>query len=361
MDKLAVAAAGGKVGLSTGQARSMFYKRMSVMTAMGLTYAIMMSDDEEYNALPDYVRDRNWVLPYGKELGFTPVIPIPAELSFFFKAIPERVVQYYKLQGTDEERALMSIIKDLMLQGVDVFSSPNVTPQLLKPLLENISNYSFFLGRPLESQSQVANLRPFQRYGTGTSELAKAAGTGLETVANSTGIEALAVSPIKIENMIRGILGTTAGTVLAMTDAIMNPSRTDRPMHSMLSAQLTGASAFMKDGVGTRYIDEIYNLERAVEQTYSTYNRMMTNEPERAVAFLEDNIGLYSVRPLVRAYMEQIKDLNALSIKIDKMEGVTPQEKRDMITELKMSQAEIARDVFRLRKTIADIQTSSSE
>jgi hypothetical protein len=333
---------------------------MSVMTAMGLTYAIMMQDDEEYNALPDHVRDRNWVLPYGKALGFTPVIPIPAELGFFFKAIPERVVQYYKLQGTDEERAAMSIIKDLLLQGVDVFSSPNVTPQLLKPLLENIANYSFFLGRPLESQSQVANMRPFQRFGAGTSELAKSMGQGLEDASNYTGIEALAISPIKIENMIRGLLGTTAGTVLAMTDALMNPTRSDRPMHSMLAAQLTGASAFMKDGVGTRYLDELYNLDRRVEQTYGTYNRMLAADPEKAVAFLQRNIGWYTARPLVRGYMDKVKELNALSIRIDKMpEGISGQEKRELITELKVAQTELARDVFRMRKMIEETQADA--
>ena len=360
MDKLAVAMAGGKVGLSTGQARSMFYKRMSVMTAMGLTYALMMSDDEEYNALSDHVRDRNWVLPYGKELGFTPVIPIPAELAFFFKSIPERVIQYYKLQGTDEERKAMDLIKEGLLQGVDLFSSPNVTPQLLKPILENIANYSFFLGRPLESQSQVANLRPVERFGVGTSELAKSAAQVLENASNKTGVEAIAVSPIKIENLIRGIFGTTAGTALALTDALMNPTRTDRPMHSMLSAQLTGASAFMKDGVGTRYIDELYNLERAAEQVFSTYNRRMEYDPESAVDFLEKNIGLYSIRPLVRSYMQKVKDLNSTAMDIDKIQGISPQEKRELITELKIAQTELARDVFRIRKIARDAQRGSS-
>jgi hypothetical protein len=248
------------------------------------------------------------------------------------------------------------------LQGVDVFSSPNVTPQLLKPLFENLANYSFFLGRPLESQSQVANMRPFERYGAGTSELAKSMGQGLENASNYTGVEALAISPIKIENMIRGLLGTTAGTVLAMTDALMNPTRTDRPLHSMLAAQLTGASAFMKDGVGTRYLDEIYNIERKVEQTYGTYNRILASDPERAINFLQRNIGWYSARPLVRSYMERIKELNALTIRIDKMpEGISGQEKREMITDLKMSQADIARDVFRLRKMIQETQDNSSE
>ena len=89
MDKLLLAAAGNpsaqrSIGATTGYARNLFYKRMGVLTAMGFGYALMMSDDEEYQNLPDYVRDRNWIIPGGKDLGFVPAIPLPAELSFFF-------------------------------------------------------------------------------------------------------------------------------------------------------------------------------------------------------------------------------------------------------------------------------------
>lgn len=355
MDKLAVAAAGRMVGTNVAQARSNFYQRMATLTAMGMTYAILMSDDEEYNALPDHVRDQNWVLPWGKELGFTPSIPIPPELAFFFKAIPERVVQYYRLSGTDEERAVLSVIKELAIRGYDVFNSPNVTPQVLKPILENMANYSFFLGRPLESQSQVANLRPFQRYGTGTSELAKATAEGLETVANKTGLDIFAVSPIKIENMIRGLLGTTAGTVLALTDMMFNPTRTDRPIHSSLFAQATGASALMKDKLGTRFLDDIYDLEMKVEQVYGTFNSLKESNPERAMQFLEDNYSLYSMRDVVKGYMDRIRTINQFSMRINKDTSMSGEEKRQLIDELKEYQLQIARDVLRLRKMAADI------
>ena len=175
-DKLLVAAAGGKLGVgeSIGQPRSVFWKRMSTLTAMATMYALMMSDDDEYNKLPDNIRDRNIILPFGKEFvqkyGFVPAIPLPADLAFIFKAVPERVIQYYKLYGTPEERSMLEITAELAKQGYNVFATPNVTPQLLRPIVENMINYSFFLDRPLESQMQVSNYRPFQRYGAGTSE-----------------------------------------------------------------------------------------------------------------------------------------------------------------------------------------------
>jgi len=355
MDKLASAAAGGLVGKKTGTARSMFYKRMMVLTAMGTAYALLMSDDEEYEKLPDHVRDTNWVLPYGKALGFTPAIPIPAELAFFFKAIPERVLRYYKYQGTEDERAAIDVLKELTKRGVDVFSSPNLMAQGIRPLVENLINYSFFLGRPLESQSQLA-LRPFERYGTGTSESMKAVGSLLEDAANATGIETFAISPIKLENALRGLFGTSMGLALSVSDALLYPNRTDRPLHQQIGAQITGVSAVMKDPVGTRFMDEIYDLEKRTAQVYGTYNRMLKTKPEEAEVFLLDNIGIYSIRPQVQSLMETIRVMNESTQAINRDTSLSPEERRKLIDDLRAEQNDIARQVWQLRREARNIQ-----
>lgn len=343
MDKLLLAAGGGKtVGVSTGYARNLFFKRMGVLTAMGLSYALLMSDDEEYQNLPDHVRDRNWVLPYGKELGYTPVIPLPPELSFFFKAIPERVVQYYKLQGTPEERDALRVARELMLSGVDIFWAPNLTPQLVKPFLENMMNYSFFLGRPLESQSQL-RLDPSQRFGTSTSEAVKAAAEALA----QRGIE---VSPIKIENAIRGVLGMSAGVALSVADVMVNPTRTDRPLHQSLLAQFTGASAFMKDPVGTRFLDDMYDFEDKVAQAYNTYNRLVQTNPEKADAYLLQNYGRYSVYEATKTVMESIRDLNKEAQIVDRAKDIPPDERRQIMNTLRAQQNELAQISYALRR-----------
>lgn len=343
MDKLLLAAGGGKtVGVSTGYARNLFFKRMGVLTAMGFSYALLMFDDEEYQNLSDHVRDRNWVLPYGKELGFTPVIPVPPELSFFFKAIPERVVQYYKLQGTPEERDALRVARELMLSGVDIFWAPNLTPQLVKPFFENMVNYSFFLGRPLESQSQL-RLDASRRFGTGTSEAVKAAAEALA----QRGIE---LSPIKIENAIRGVFGMSAGLALSVADVMVNPTRTDRPLHQHLAAQLTGASAFMKDPVGTRFLDDMYDFEDKVAQAYNTYNNYVKTAPEKADAYLLQNYGRYSVYEATKAVMESIRDLNNEAQVVDRAKDIPPDERRQIMNTLRAQQNELAQISYALRR-----------
>lgn len=368
MDKLMLAAAGNTpmqkiTGTTTGSARALFHKRMAVLATMGLIYAILMSDDEEYQKLDDNVRDRNWILPAGKDFvekyGFVPAISIPSELGFFFKSITERIVQYYKLQGTDEERDALRIVKELLVQGVDVFSSPNVTPQIIKPILENMANYSFFMGRPLESQMQL-NLRPVLRESMGTSEIAKGIAGGLDKLSMETNIEAFQISPIKIDNLLRGLFGSAAGAVISMTDAMINPTRTDRPLHQQFGPQITGAAAFIKDGVGTRYTSDLYDLEKSVEQVYKSYRAYVeAGENEKAEELIDKNIGLYAIRGQVQGLMEQVRTINAFARKIDKLAEEDPEARREEINELRKLQNEIAKEVYVLRKMAFDIQRDS--
>ena len=291
------------------------------------------------------MRDRNWVLPYGKELGFTPVIPLPAELSFFFKAIPERVVQYVKLQGTPEERDALTVAKEMLLAGVDLFSTPNLTPQLVKPFYENLVNYSFFLGRPLESQAQLA-LDPSKRYGTSTSEAIKAGTAAL----SEAGIE---ISPIMVENAVRGVLGMSAGLAISVADALVNPSRTDRPLHQQVIPQLTGASALMKDPVGNRFLDDIYDLDKKVEQAYNTYKKEEKDDPEKANAYYLRTFGLQSIREEMKGVMNAIREMNAQARAIDKMTDIPSEERAQLIADLKSQQNELARISYALRRRAA--------
>lgn len=356
-DKLLVAAAGGKLGVgqSIGQPRAIFWKRMGTLAAMATVYALLMSDDDEYNKLPDRVRDRNIIIPLNKEFvqkyGVLPGIPLPADLAFIFKAIPERIIQYYRLQGTPEERSMLEITRELVKQGYDVFSTPNITPQVLRPILENITNYSTFLDRPLESQAQQ-NLRPFERYGMGTSEVAKRAAAFGEDIAVSTGVEAFAVSPIKLENFIRGMLGTIGGTVLAVGDALINPTRTDRPLQNQLLPQLTGASTLMKDAVGSRFIDEMYRLDREAEQVHNTYKRLHDRDPDSAERFLLEHYGLYTMRNNIKGIMQGIQTATKTALAVDQMPDLSPEDRRDMINMLRRDQTLLARQAYEVRRLV---------
>jgi hypothetical protein len=360
-DKLLVSAAGGKtVGTTIGESRATFWRRMTYLTALGATYACLMSDDEEYNNLSDHVRDRNIILPFSKEFvkeyGVVPAIPLPADLAFIFKAIPERFVQYIKKYGTDEEQDALKVVAEMVRQGFDVFGSPNLIPQIARPIIENMGNYSFFLDRPLESQAQQ-RLLPYKREGMATSDTMKALASGLQDFSTWTGIQEFAVSPIKLENFVRGMLGSIAGPLLAVGDAFINPSRTDRPLHQMLGMQLTGASAFVKDALSSKSMDELYKLEKRSAQAYNTFNELAkSGDMDKAQAAFEDNYGYISVYKDVSALLREVAELSKAAREIDKDASMTPDERRQAINQLRVLQNEYAQDVFRLQKMARDLQ-----
>ena len=344
-DKLVAAAGGRIVGMNSAVARATFWQRVTVLTSLGIMYALLMSDDEEYNNLPDHVRDRNIILPFNKEFvekhGSVPAIPLPADLAFIFKAITERVIQYYKHYGTDEERSALQMTKELMLAGFDVFSSPNLTPQLIRPIFENFINYSFFLGRPLESQSQQ-RVSAYLREGMGTSDTMKLVAEKLD----EAGVE---ISPIKLENFVRGMFGSIAGMALALGDTLINPSRTDRPLHLMLGSQLTGASAFMKDALSSKSMERLYNLEKRTVQAYNGLNKLVEeNKMERADQHYAENYGLLQVHDQVQELMRLVGDLSRIARQIDKDTSMTPEERRLAINELRTMQNEYSRKIARI-------------
>jgi hypothetical protein len=124
----------------------------------------------------------------------------------------------------------------------------------------------------------------------------------------------------------------------------------------MLAAQLTGASAVMKDAVGTRYLDEVYDLEKDVNRVNSTYNRMLEREPENADEYLRKNVGLFSIRPAVSSLMKTIKELNNEAALVDRTTEIDEGERRMLINQLRAQQNEIAQQVGMLRTQARKIQ-----
>jgi hypothetical protein len=320
--------------MNRNAARKMFLSRVAMMTALGFVYALSMSDDEGYKNATDDVRDNNWLLPNGYK------ISLPKELGFMFKSIPERIVGYYLRHGTDEEQTIMEALGSTLKGAMSAYGSPNVTPSIIKPILENMTNYSFFLQRELESAS-MQKLEPGQRSTSSTSELAKAVG------------ESINVSPIKIDNFLRGTFGMAGATTLLATDAVLNPTRPDRPMY-----QMPFGSLFLYDTIGGRAKNEFYQLQEKVGQADATFKHLQQTDPEKAGKFLEANAALISVAPMINNSLETLSNLRRMRAfyeqGTEEMLGMDGAERRAAIDELRTAENEALRYVRELKKSLAD-------
>ena len=341
MDVLYRAASGidSTSSIERNAARRLFWSRVGMMTAFGMMYALAMSGDEGYENATEDVRDNNWILPGGYKL------PVPKELGFIFKTIPERAIEYVKRSGTPEEQSVGEAVTGVLKSALSTYGMPNTVPSTIRPVLENMANYSFFLQRELESTSMQGK-EPGQRYTSSTSELAKAIGGALN-------MEAL--TPIKIDNLLRGWFGLAGSTTLLATDAMLNPTRPDRPLY-----QMPFASIFLYDTIGGRAKNEFYDFQNKAAQAENTFNDMMKNDPEKAVQYLEKNEALISVAPMLNASLEELSNLRRLRMMAeqgsDEMVGMTGEERRKFIDEVREAENETLGYVRELKKQVNDMK-----
>ena len=337
MDVLYRSATGldSSASINRAAARKMFLSRVAIMTSLGFVYALAMGDDEGYKNASEEVRDNNWLLPNGYKFG------VPKELGFIFKSIPERIVEYYRRSGTDEEQSVSQALGSVMKGALSAYGSPNVTPSFIKPIVENLTNHSFFLQRELESAS-MKRLEPGQRYTSSTSELAKVLGDQTN------------VSPIKIDNFLRGMFGMAGSTTLLMTDAILNPTRPDRPLY-----QMPFGSLFLYNTEGGRTKNEFYSLQEKVSQADTTFKSLRETSPDKALAYYEKNVNLIAVAPILNSSLQQLsksrKLRQQLETSTDEQLGMTGKERREAIDSVLKQENDSLKYVRMLDKQVRDL------
>ena len=318
-------------------ARKLFYSRMGIMFALGTVYAMSMGGDDDYESTTEEVRDNNWIFPGGYKL------PVPKEIGFLFKSIPERLVGYLNRYGTEEEQGVQEALGSLFKGAFSAYSGPNAVPSTIKPFLEHMTNYSFFMQRELVPSSMKERPAGIQ-YLSDTSELAKLVGKTAD------------VSPIIVDNYLRGFFGMAASTTLMMTDAILNPTRPDRPLY-----QLPFASIVRYDTIGGREKAEFYDLREKVMKARNGYNALQKTDPVAAEEFAEKNYALIDAAPEVNRLLTELSNLRkervlyeqATAEVVGEMSGA---ERRQLIDEIRKEEKSVLSDIRKLRKFIRDEQ-----
>ena len=298
MDVLYRAASGidSSASIDRAQARKMFWSRAAIAISLSTLYAMSKGDDDdEYNESDLRTRDANWFVGGTK-------ISVPGELGAIFKVIPERVVEYYRRKGTPEEQDAMEAIRTAMSYiGEQYVGRITPVPQLAKPLLEAWTNYSFLTGRELVGIHQK-QLEPSMQRREGTSELAIAIAEFARDVGGTD-----FVSPIIVDNVLRGYLGSTAALTVMVTDSLLNPTRMDRPLHKYALL-----SNYAIDPIGKRRIAEFYDERDRVGRANTTLNELVSSgKLAEAEAYMEKHEQELILNSTINATLEQLEQTRA--------------------------------------------------
>ena len=210
-------------------------------------------DDDWYKELDENTKYTNWAIPLpgGTHL----LIPKPQEVGILFGSGIEAVLN--QMTGTDPHG-----MKEWARQYAEAMT-PSLYPAVVRPLIEWMTNYSFWTGRNLvpASLQKAPSEMQFTSY---TSELAKSLG-------DTWLAKSIKLSPIAIDNWISGWFGSAGRFVANMLNDpisyVRGNSRPSEPAKYWYEMPVIG-SFIRQNGQNSEYVNRMYEIQKDMNDDY---------------------------------------------------------------------------------------------
>jgi len=302
--------------------------RGALLAVGSLAYAAMMQDDEAYkNATPEQ-KYGNWFIRIS---GIDEPIrfPIPFEIGYLFKALPEAI--YNSMANESGAEEAFKALKTIVLQTIPGGSSYFI-PQALKPAIEYGMGKSFYTGRDTLSRREQAVL-PEQQFRENTSEISKMMGSGL------------GLSPIKLEALISGYTGTMGlAFVQALSMGVPTGESPEKTTKRLSDMPVSGSSFQPNDAGGI--INAVYERMNDVKKVETSVNQMMAEgrvaEAKELVNKRADEFAQSGVADYFTSNMQQITKFEN-AIRASNMTGDEKRAKLDDTRQMKIRLAQMVR------------------
>lgn len=296
------------------------------LAAMSLAYAGAMQDDETYkNATPDQKYGNWFVKVPGVEQSVR--VPIPFELGYIFKALPEALYNTIatKHGGEEAAEAFKGIVRQLIPGGTSYG-----LPQAIKPLIEVGLGKSFYTGRDIESAREQAEM-PGTRYRDNTSEAAKLVG------------QATNISPIKIEALVNGYTGSMGLALLQSLNVMLPQTGPDKAAKRLSDMPVVGTLFQPADASGI--IDATYKALQEATQVRASYKSLIEKgEYGKAQALIQGKLDELSLNAIAGKFKQQMGELTKAERAI-KGSSASEEEKRKSLDAIRQIKIQIASSV----------------
>ena len=301
--------------------------RGGMIAAGTLAYAAAMQEDEAYkNATPEQ-KYGNWFIRVpGVEEAVR--LPIPFEIGYIFKALPEALYNSMVNEHGSEEavKAFGSILKQLIPGG----SSYGI-PQAMRPAIEAGLGKSFYTGRDILSAQEKA-LLPEDQFRENTSEVSK-------TIGRVAG-----VSPIILDSLVQGYTGAMG---LAFVQAVgLGFPKSEGPEAAVrrLSNLPVVGTAFQPNDAGaiiTRVYDRMNEFKKVENSVESLIARGYKAE---AMELLNKRGNEYAAAEIADYYTTTMRELTQYENAI-KASDAPPEQKRQQLDEIRKMKTRFATTV----------------
>jgi hypothetical protein len=308
------------------------FQRAAMMAGFTMLYASMMQDDEAYQNANDDEKYSNWFMPnpFGEE---HIKVPIPFEMGLMFKAIPEALVN--TMFGDAKARDTMSAIGKMTWNSIPISG-----PQGIKPALETAINYSFFTGRPIESE-RLQRYEPGERYTDRTSELVKSIGGALN------------ISPVKIEYLIKGYTGSLPLAIASLSNPVLRSSEAgEQPeTRSFIGSETPLIGSFFQAKDATGLVNKAYKDMDEINKAKETYKKILDEGREQeAEAYMEANADMIAMGTMAGRFRKRMGDLTSQERLVRSDSTLSAGEKRELLDEIRKEKIDLAKSFSSARE-----------
>jgi hypothetical protein len=263
-------------------------------------------------------------------------VPVPFEIGFLFKTLPEAAWRLYS--GTSTGKEVAKSVLDGLIHNIP--GGGTIVPQAFKPAFEIIMNHSLFTGNPIEGMGDQG--KPVVERGRNASEFSKAA--------SQAGLDNIGLSPAKIDALIKGYFAELGGTFLSVTSDLMGAEKPTKNIEAQL-----GAKAFMTDPKLSKAVSDFYTLEHnAKEMTNMFASLKKEGLFDRAREYLNDDEkrSQMAAAPAFRRIGEQLGKIRTEIKRVENREGMTADEKQTRINELRKLLSQTAKKGYEVAERV---------
>jgi len=309
-----------------------FFLRGAAITLPALALLFANWDDERYQAASDAEKDNYFFIPVGDTLV---KIPSPFEVGAIFKTLPERVTRWWL--GQDSAAKFGTRVGHVILDQLAM----DPTPQIFKPLVEQMANRVGYTGAPIVSRD-LERLRPEQQVGTNTSGFGRVLADLLPDILPDP-----TRSPVRIDHMVRAYLGTLGTTLLAGSTGVYNAvSGKEAAARRLEDTPVIGR--FLTDRtkapLSSVYVGDFYELTRKVEQYAASMKRLrQLGEVDAARELLTERRAEIQLRPFMDKVNDRMAGLNRQLRVARERADLTAEQRREEIDRLLAQRTQLAK------------------
>jgi hypothetical protein len=289
-------------GTVKAEAFKEIFARGMIITAGSVTLGLLAMQDDRWEDESIIEKVTNDIIYIGD---VKIRIPKAFEVGALFGTIPVMTLDAIRQESAND---LAQAVGHIL---VSTFSF-NPVPQGLLPVLEVIANYDSFRGAPIEGislQRLPTELRAYES----TPEIYK--------FLSRNGGSFIGLSPLEIQQLIEGYMGTMATNVVATTDTLLSatgaipekPSGVFGNPFVSSTASILGLNRFVReDGAGaSRFVSEFYEMRRDLDQTYTAMrDAAERGQTERVNELMQEKGKALSYRTYFNNVARQLTEVN---------------------------------------------------